>query len=133
MPWYRGRTLASNTPLDRADARRVFERCAYGLSAMHDAGICHYDIKPDNTFVCACRRRPERPEGVRAAIGDLGLSSLAHARSASDVGRSIFSPLFRPPEVLMGLSGSTRAATFSFWNPTTTQTFVTPASARRSS
>ncbi len=51
MPWYRGKTLSSAAPLDRADARRVFERCAYGLQAMHDAGICHYDIKPDNIFL----------------------------------------------------------------------------------
>ncbi|HEX2678899.1 MAG TPA: protein kinase [Polyangiales bacterium] len=51
MPWYRGRTLATVIPLDRASARRVFERCAYGLQAMHDAGICHYDIKPDNIFL----------------------------------------------------------------------------------
>jgi eukaryotic-like serine/threonine-protein kinase len=51
MPWYRGRTLASALPLDRADARRVFERCAYGLHAMHEAGIFHYDIKPDNIFL----------------------------------------------------------------------------------
>jgi hypothetical protein len=51
MPWYRGKTLASAAPLSRADARRVFERSAYGLQAMHDAGISHYDIKPENIFL----------------------------------------------------------------------------------
>ncbi len=51
MPWYRGHTLGGDQALDRASARRVFERCAYGLQAMHEAGICHYDIKPDNIFL----------------------------------------------------------------------------------
>lgn len=58
MPWYRGATLAQRyaapgwtEPLTRAQARPIFERSAQGLAAMHEVGINHHDIKPDNIFL----------------------------------------------------------------------------------
>ncbi len=58
MPWHRGETLdkrytdaAGPRPMSRAVARKIFERIAQGLAAMHAVGIYHHDIKPENVFV----------------------------------------------------------------------------------
>ncbi|MFO0683155.1 MAG: protein kinase [Sandaracinus sp.] len=51
MPWYEGRDLESAMPLDRAEARRVFETLAGGLAAVHAKGLRHQDIKPSNIFL----------------------------------------------------------------------------------
>jgi len=62
MPWYRGHTLAERlegfqepgvdpTPMKRSEAHLIFERIARGLAAMHDVGIYHHDIKPENVFL----------------------------------------------------------------------------------
>lgn len=58
MPWYRGTTLAMRytdsqgpIPMTRVEARPIFERLAQGLAAMHEVGIHHHDIKPENVFL----------------------------------------------------------------------------------
>jgi eukaryotic-like serine/threonine-protein kinase len=54
MPWYDGETLEermTRCPLDRGEARRIFEPLARALAAMHAAGIRHQDVKPDNIFL----------------------------------------------------------------------------------
>jgi eukaryotic-like serine/threonine-protein kinase len=58
MPWYRGQTLAERfsdsagpLPMNRVAARPIFERLAQGLAAMHEVGIHHHDIKPENIFL----------------------------------------------------------------------------------
>ncbi len=62
MPWYRGHTLAERlagvagvddgpVPMKRIEAHPIFERLAQGLAAMHDVGIHHHDIKPENVFL----------------------------------------------------------------------------------
>jgi eukaryotic-like serine/threonine-protein kinase len=54
MPWYEGETLAeriARAPLDRKEARRIFQPLAEALDAMHAAGIRHQDVKPENIFL----------------------------------------------------------------------------------
>jgi serine/threonine protein kinase len=58
MPWYQGQTLdkrygdsAGLLPIKRSEARPIFERLAQGLAAMHQVGIHHHDIKPENVFL----------------------------------------------------------------------------------
>lgn len=57
MPLYRGQTLdrlyglSGGSEIKRTEARPLFERIAQGLAAMHDVGIYHHDIKPENIFV----------------------------------------------------------------------------------
>jgi serine/threonine protein kinase len=62
MPWYRGHTLGERlagfaepgvdpTPMKRTEAHPIFERLARGLAAMHEVGIYHHDIKPENVFL----------------------------------------------------------------------------------
>ncbi len=54
MPWYDGETLESRLqagPLDRHEARRIFEQLARALAAVHAAGLRHQDVKPENIFL----------------------------------------------------------------------------------
>ena len=62
MPWYRGHTLAERLeglaepgvdpePMKRSEAQPIFERIARGLAALHEVGIYHHDIKPENVFL----------------------------------------------------------------------------------
>ena len=54
MPWYQGETLESRLgrgPLDRSEARRIFEQLARALAAVHAAGLRHQDVKPENIFL----------------------------------------------------------------------------------
>lgn len=54
MPWYDGETLESRLqagPLERHEARRIFEQLARALAAVHAAGLRHQDVKPENVFL----------------------------------------------------------------------------------
>ncbi|GAB4210190.1 MAG: hypothetical protein OHK0013_30540 [Sandaracinaceae bacterium] len=51
MPWYEGKDLEESIPLERAEARRIFEQVAGGLAAVHAKGLRHQDIKPSNIFL----------------------------------------------------------------------------------
>jgi eukaryotic-like serine/threonine-protein kinase len=54
MPWYEGETLAERidrAPLNRREARRIFQPLAEALDAMHAAGIRHQDVKPENILL----------------------------------------------------------------------------------
>jgi hypothetical protein len=37
--------------MERSEAQLIFERIARGLAAMHEVGIYHHDIKPENVFL----------------------------------------------------------------------------------
>jgi hypothetical protein len=55
MPWYEGETLArrleTRGPLSREEALGIFKRLAAALAAMHERGIRHQDVKPDNILL----------------------------------------------------------------------------------
>ncbi|HMI90402.1 MAG TPA: protein kinase [Polyangiales bacterium] len=78
MPWYKGQTLdkryddgAGQPALTRREARPLFERLALGLAAMHDVGIHHHDIKPENIFVADIAGF----EGGLPVLLDLGIAA----------------------------------------------------------
>ncbi|MFT3923388.1 MAG: protein kinase [Myxococcales bacterium] len=55
MPWYEGETLAQRLKtrgaLTRQEAAAIFKRLAAALSAMHERGIRHQDVKPENILL----------------------------------------------------------------------------------
>lgn len=51
MPFLAGKSLEEQMPITRAEARRIFETLAGGLSAVHAKGLRHQDIKPSNIFL----------------------------------------------------------------------------------
>lgn len=73
MPWYDGETLESRIqrgPMSRLEAQGIFVPLARALAAMHEAGIRHQDIKPDNIFLV------ELPGGdVLPVLIDLGVAA----------------------------------------------------------
>jgi serine/threonine protein kinase len=130
MPWYKGQTLdqryddGGQPSISRREARPLFERLARGLAAMHDVGIHHHDIKPENIFVAdiagfdgglpvlldlgIAAKRGEGPKGLTpeyaapeiaaAALGDKSrpIGSMADVFSLSLVLRNFLEPETSP-------------------------------------
>jgi serine/threonine protein kinase len=78
MPWYEGRPLDavigqgdSAVPMSRAEARPIMVRIAQGLAAMHEVGIHHHDIKPENIFLAEIAGFP----GGFPVLLDLGIAT----------------------------------------------------------
>ncbi|MCP4676575.1 MAG: protein kinase [Deltaproteobacteria bacterium] len=80
MPWYDGTTLdqrlasrekGEQSSLSRIEARPIFERLAHGLAAMHEVGVFHSDIKPENIFLATVSGF----EGGLPVLLDLGIAA----------------------------------------------------------
>ncbi len=89
-----GRTLASRlaaeAPLPTIEALRIAARLLAGLSAAHEAGIVHRDVKPENVFLVR-EADDEYPKVI-----DFGISKVTEktTRVSSAVGTN--------PEVIIG-------------------------------
>jgi serine/threonine-protein kinase len=73
MEFLRGETLRAR--IDRVGAHEpaalqmIFDQVLRGLSAIHDAGIVHRDLKSENVFLVS-----DDPRGPRAVVMDFGLA-----------------------------------------------------------
>jgi serine/threonine protein kinase/formylglycine-generating enzyme required for sulfatase activity len=77
-------------PLPPVEALRFVAECADGLQAIHQAGMLHRDIKPQNIFLDA--------EG-RAKLGDLGLARMAAGDDKMTMtGAVMGTPAYMAPE-----------------------------------
>ena len=72
MDFCAGGSLADHMPFTESDLRNHLREIARGLRYLHDAGIVHRDIKPNNLFFRdqAC---------TNLVIGDFGVSSMLEA------------------------------------------------------
>lgn len=89
MPWYEGQDLERALPLDRAEARRIFEQVAAGLAAVHAKGLRHQDLKPSNIFLAKIAGL----EGTLPILLDFGVAA------AEDEILVAGSPAFFAPEL----------------------------------
>lgn len=83
MEWIPGQTLRQKIkdgPLSRHDVLRLGIRFADGLSAAHEQGIIHRDIKTGNLII---------PPDGRLKIRDFGVAELARAQVATDLTQSV--------------------------------------------
>jgi len=82
MPFYRGETLAERIargPMSRDEAKHVFTQLALALAALHDAGVRHQDIKPENILLAQLGSTADGGEasGTLPVLIDLGVSARA--------------------------------------------------------
>jgi tetratricopeptide (TPR) repeat protein len=92
------RTWAREPGRNWRDVMRAARDAAQGLSAAHDAGLVHRDIKPDNIVVGTDRAR----------VLDFGLAA------ASDDGKRAGTPGYMAPEVLAGHAATRLSDQYSF-------------------
>lgn len=87
MPWYDGETLQERMdrqPMTPAEAWPIFEKLSLALGALHNTGIRHQDVKPDNIFLVNMHAGDASAEpeilpvlldlGVAAPSGDMALA-----------------------------------------------------------
>ncbi len=95
MPWYEGQDLERAIPLDRLEARRVFETVAGGLAAVHAKGLRHQDIKPGNIFLA----KIDGLEGTMPILLDFGVAAVEGETLVAG------SPAYFAPELAAGWPG----------------------------
>lgn len=83
MPWYQGETLAERLEkrgaLSRSEAQRIFTSLAEALAAMHERGVRHQDVKPENILLA---RLGEGQEDFPVLL-DLGVGAFRHEQLAA--------------------------------------------------
>ncbi len=104
MPLYEGETLAQRLergPLSLREAYDIFLPITRGVQALHERGLRHQDIKPENVYLARLSGR------VHPVVLDLGV---AVEQNASFVAGTV---LYCSPEQVMALSGFAAAAELS--------------------
>jgi serine/threonine-protein kinase len=100
-----GTTLASRLAelgaLPWEEVCRFAEQLGSALDALHDAGILHRDIKPQNLMV------RDRYESL--VLMDLGLVQLSDSYTLTKTGMLIGTPLYLPPEIFRAEKWSARS------------------------
>ena len=103
MELLRGKTLAQRIAegaIPQAEALRIAEEMAKGLSHAHQRGVLHRDLKPANVFVC---------EDGRVKLLDFGLAHLLGTEGISGAG----TPKYMAPEQARGEEVDQRADVFA--------------------
>jgi serine/threonine protein kinase len=104
MPVYQGQTLAERLEkgtLSCKQASEIFLPIARGLDALHDAGLRHQDVKPENIFLAVFGGR------VHPILLDLGAAAEKDATFVAGTA------LYAAPEQVAALAGLASAAPYS--------------------
>jgi serine/threonine-protein kinase len=109
MEQLQGRSLAarlkSGGPLSPAEAVTIFRQVCKGLSAAHQLGVVHRDLKPGNVFLCDDRS---------VKILDFGMSKFAEAESLTQDGYTLGTPEYMSPEQCIGAPVDPRTDLYAF-------------------
>ncbi|MEM9487834.1 MAG: protein kinase, partial [Myxococcota bacterium] len=107
MEFLAGETLRSRLRrvgrLTVSDATRIALHCASALSAAHQVGVIHRDLKPDNIFLVP---DPQVTGGERSKILDFGIAKLSGEYVSSGIetttGSIMGTPIYMSPEQCRG-------------------------------
>jgi len=102
-------TAMAEAPLDPASVVRLLMPACRGLHAVHEMGLVHRDLKPDNIFLC------QRPDGtvVDVKVLDFGISKAIDEQvlpSITKTGSLMGTPHYMAPEQIRGLRDIDRRA-----------------------
>lgn len=79
----------------QAQTHRIAYELAKGLKVIHEKGICHYDLKPDNILLTSKKPETVPMRSSIVSITDFGLSSYT-----KEPAKSKGTPGYAPPELL---------------------------------
>ena len=88
-----GESLRRRGPLSPSELLAVLKPLASALQALHDLGLLHRDIKPDNIFL--------RSRGAPALM-DFGIATGEDLTRATRTGLSLGTPTYMSPEQIRG-------------------------------
>jgi WD40 repeat protein len=91
--------LETRSPLDLAEAREIALQLLAGLGAIHEAGLVHRDVKPENVMLT---------RAGRVVLMDFGI-----AKAVASGGTVSGTPAYWPPEQAMGAPADPRADVFA--------------------
>jgi serine/threonine protein kinase len=115
MEYIEGRTLdnvlAAEGPLPMEQARTLLAQIASALTAAHQKGVIHRDVRPGNILL-------EHDTG-RAVLSDFGLSGIKETGSEvvtrlTQVGEALGDPRYSSPEQLLGDMATDATDVYSF-------------------
>jgi len=89
--------------LGPARACRIVSQVLDGLAALHDHGVVHRDVKPDNVFI------ETRGDGDHALLFDLGAGALTGSEPLTAAHRVMGSPFYASPERIAGAPADARS------------------------
>jgi eukaryotic-like serine/threonine-protein kinase len=101
MELLRGQSLSDRLESEKfalADALALFADLVKGLCAVHEAGIVHRDIKPQNVFLCAAA---DTAAGFTAKILDFGFARVVGSQITGS-GLLVGTPAYAAPEQASG-------------------------------
>ncbi|MFC4639363.1 serine/threonine-protein kinase [Deinococcus hohokamensis] len=111
FPWVEGETLrdlVERGPVAPEAALRITAGVLRGVTALHDRGITHQDLKPENVLLAGAS-----PTAAAVRLIDFGMS---HARDLPhDIhgGTRMGTPHFMAPEQFLGVRGEPRSDLYS--------------------
>ncbi|MDX3639945.1 serine/threonine-protein kinase [Streptomyces sp. MB09-02B] len=91
-------------PMPPAEAARIGRQVLGALTAAHDAGIQHRDVKPANVLL--------RPDG-RPVLTDFGIAAIRETSGLTATGSVIGTPDFMAPERISGHEGGSASDLWS--------------------
>lgn len=92
--------IAAEGPMTEPRAARMGSQLLAALSAAHDAGVLHRDVKPGNVLIAPGGSADDPPE--RAVLTDFGISRLESDPRRTLAGLVVGSPGYVAPERLSG-------------------------------